>query len=370
MTQAARTFDTLLVGGGVMGLSIAWELAQRGGNVCVVDAQEMGREASWAAAGMLPPGPCKDALPQCSAYDQLAGLSEELHPAWHRQLLELTTIDNGYRPTGAIYLAGQGSLEPHIEQWQRFGTEYVELDGAALADLEPTLSTQTPAVLVPGEGQLRPPRHMKALAAACVRAGVTLIPGCQVLGWNRTATAITAAITSTGEIAAGNYCLTSGSWTGVVAATLGFEIPVRPVRGQIMLLKGPAGTPTRIVNSGPRYLTPRPDGRVLVGATQEEVGFDKRTTVAGLAELASFARQTCPALANFTVEKTWSGFRPGTADDLPYLGRLPGIDNAWIAAGHFRAGIQLSPATAVVMRSLILGETPPVNVDELSLARL
>jgi glycine oxidase len=106
-----------------------------------------------------------------------------------------------------------------------------------------------------------------------------------------------------------------------------------------------------------------------VGSTQEEVGFDKRNTVEGLAELTQFARLTCPALAKFTIEQSWSGLRPRSADDLPYLGRVPGFENGWIAAGHFRAGIQLSPATAVVMGSLMLGETPPIDVSSLGLGR-
>jgi glycine oxidase len=292
-----------------------------------------------------------------------------LHPAWHRQLAELTEIDNGYRLTGAVYLPSNAGLEANLAEWRRFGVTYHALDRAALADLEPSLAGQDSAVLVPAEGQLRPPRHLKALIAACERTGVTLKSGCHVLGWQISGTKISAAVTSTGAISAAAYCLTTGSWSGTVAAQLGLEIAIRPIRGQILLLKGPAGTLTRIVNSGSRYITSRPDGRVLIGSTQEDVGFEKRNTVEGLAALTTFARETCPELANFTVEKSWSGLRPRTVDELPYLGRLPRFDNGWIAAGHFRAGIQLSPATAVVMSSLMLGETPPLQINGLGVER-
>lgn len=367
--MTTECFDVLLVGGGVMGLSLAWELGQQGVKVCVVDTGTMGSEASWAAAGMLPPGPKPELWSTLSSFDQLQGLSQQLHPVWHARLLEQTDIDNGYRPTGAVYLTEGTSLESNLAEWQRFGTVYHKLDRAALLDLESQLAPQNQAYLVPGEAQLRPPRHLKALASACQQSGVTLKPGCQVLSWRMDGAKIISAVTSTGSISARSFGLTSGCWTGAVANQLGLEIPIRPVRGQILLFTGPVGTLRRIVNSGSRYLTSRPDGRVLVGSTQEEVGFDKHNTVEGLAELTGFARATCPALAKFTVEKSWSGLRPRTADDLPYLGRLPDFENGWIAAGHFRAGIQLSPATAVVMRSLMLNEAPPIDVQGLGLDR-
>ena len=370
MTQTSETYDFLLVGGGVMGLSLAWELAQQGIRVCVVDSGEMGCEASWAAAGMLPPGPKAELWPNCTPYDRLQGLSQQLHPEWHARLADQTGINNGYRLSGAIYLANNPGIAVNIAEWQRFGVAHHELDQVAFADLEPAFAPQQRAILVPEEGQLRPPRHLKALIAACTQSGVILKTGCQLLDWSFDGPRITAALTSTGTISAGNYCLTSGCWTGTVATRLGLEIPMRPVRGQILLLRGPVDTLHRIVNSGPRYLTPRPDGRVLVGSTQENAGFDKRNTVEAIAELTEFARSSYPALAKFTLEKTWSGLRPGTADDLPYLGRLPQFENGWIASGHFRAGIQLSPATAVVMRSLMLGQIPSVDVRSLSLDRV
>lgn len=375
MPKTPETFDVLLVGGGVMGLSLAWELAQQGTRVCVVDSGEMGREASWAAAGMLPPGPSGEHWPNCTAYEQLQGLSHELQPAWHQKLADLTHIDNGFRPTGALYVAESSTaktaaLEKNQREWDRCGLEYHQLDAAAIADVEPAISPQSQAILLPEECQLRPPRHLKALLAACQLAGVDLRPGCQLLGWQTQGEQVCAAITSMGTITAENYCLTSGCWTGPLAAGLGLELPIRPVRGQILLLNGPPNTLRRIVNAGPRYLTPRADGRVLVGSTQEEVGFNKQNTVEGLAELMNFARQLCPALADFTLEQSWSGLRPGTTDELPFLGRLPRYENAWIAAGHFRAGIQLSPATAVVIRSLMLGQEPPVDVRTLGVGRV
>jgi glycine oxidase len=371
MPKTPETCDVLLIGGGVVGLSLAWELASKGAKVQVVDSGELGREASWAAAGMLPPGPTAEKRSGCPAYDQIQGLSHELHPVWHDRLRAEVGIDNGYRPTGAIYAAeSSDNLDQHSEEWTRWGLQFHDLDPVAIADLEPNLQFEGKAAFLPSECQLRPPWHLKALIAACQKSGVQLTPGCQVTGFEVQKGRVTATETSLGAVSAGHVCLNSGCWSSQIATGLGLNLPIRPIRGQILLLKGQPGVVKRIVNNGPRYLTPRPDGRVLVGSTQEEVGFNKQNTVEGVAELMNFATRLCPALADFTLEQSWSGLRPGTADGLPYLGRFPNLENAWLATGHFRAGIQLSVATAVIMRSLILGQEPPVDVSELSVKRV
>jgi glycine oxidase len=370
MLKTSKTCDVLLIGGGVVGLSLAWELASNGTQVHVVDSGQLGREASWAAAGMLPPGPTAEKRASCSAYDQIQGLSHELHSDWHERLRHEVGIDNGYRPMGAVYAAETlGALAQHTNEWTRWGLEFHDLDRAGIADLEPNLRFDGQVVLLPSECQLRPPWHLKALVAACQKMGVKLTPGCQVTGFEDQGGRVSSAVTSLGRISAGQYCLTSGCWSGQVAVGLGLNLTIRPVRGQILLLNGQPGVLQRIVNAGPRYLTPRADGRVLVGSTQEDVGFNKQNTVEGVAELMNFARELCPALAGFTLEQSWSGLRPGTADGLPFLGRVPNLENAWLATGHFRAGIQLSAATAVIMRSLILGQEAPVDVVSLSVDR-
>jgi glycine oxidase len=143
-------------------------------------------------------------------------------------------------------------------------------------------------------------------------------------------------------------------------ASVGCRIDVHPVRGQIALLNTGDPLLQRILLQGKRYLVPRGDGRVLVGSTEEDVGFDPRTTAAAIEGLLSFARSVVPELATAHVERCWAGLRPGSCDGLPYLGRVPGCDNFFVAAGHFRAGIQLAPITGMVMKELILGKTPTV----------
>ncbi len=368
MCPSSESFDVLLVGGGVIGLSIAWELAQHGARICVADCREMGREASWAAAGMLPPGPRQENWPRCQAFDQLAGLSEPLHQAWHEKLLNTTGIDNGFRLTGAIYLEDE-KISEKLQAWDHWGTPYHRLDAIALADLEPNLAQVQNGVLLPSEAQLNSPRHLEALESVCLKSNVVLKPHCQITGFEKTGSRLTAALTSDSRINADQFCLTTGCWTQQLGLSLELTLPMRPVRGQIVQLDGPRIVLQRIVNCGPRYLLPRPDGTVLVGSTQEEVGFDQGTTREAREQLLEFAYGLCPQLCEFKVVQHWAGLRPGTPDELPYLGKLPTWENAWIASGHFRSGIQLSTGTAVVMRSLLMKQQAPVDIATLSVTR-
>lgn len=377
MASANDNYDALIVGGGVIGLSLAWELSQHGAKVCVVDRGQLGMEASWAGAGMIPPGPAESHWAGATHFEQLAGLSQRLQRQWHERLLELTGIDNEYRCDGAIHLAFTDdeaqALDEKAERLQQLGIAFEAIDAATLADLEPALASQstkfTRAYLLPDEAQLRNPRHLRALIAACQLAGVDLRPGVEVHKFEVSKNRLSQAMTNEEPIRAEQFCLAAGSWSGQLAASLDLDLPVRPIRGQIVLLKGPLGLIRRDINVGPRYFVPRHDGRLLVGSTQDDVGFLKENTAAGVGELMQFAQTLTPAVAQLPIETCWSGLRPATADGLPYLSRLPKHENGWLATGHFRAGLQLSPATAVVMRALMLGQKSPVDVMGLGVER-
>ena len=365
--------DCLIVGAGVIGLSLAWELAQRGERVRVLDQGQPGQEASWAGAGILPPGGLAGAR---TPVERLLGLTNELHVEWSARLRELTGIDNGLLRCGGLYLPETATdcagLSQAAESWRGWNVEAQLLAQESLAALEPRLQPtvacggDSAALLLPGESQVRNPWHLKALLAACECTGVVIEPGVQVRGFARQNGRLIAAETSAGLRSADRFCVTGGAWSATLLEPLGVALPIVPIRGQIVLFHAAERLFTRIINVGKRYLVPRGDGRVLAGSTEEFAGFDKRNTDAAVAELIRFARTLVPALAGATVERTWAGLRPGTPDELPYLGPLPGLENAWVAAGHFRAGLQLSPGTAVVMASLMRGEAPPVELEPFS----
>jgi glycine oxidase len=169
---------------------------------------------------------------------------------------------------------------------------------------------------------------------------------------------------------AGRFCIASGAWSRPLLMQAGCESPLEPVRGQIVLLNAQPLPFGQIIQSGPRYLVPRPDGRILIGSTEEHVGFDKRNTAAAVAELIDFAVSLVPALAEATYERSWAGLRPCTPDGLPYLGQVPETRNLFVAAGHFRAGLQMSPATAVLMREVLLEQPTTISLDGLACDRL
>jgi len=225
------------------------------------------------------------------------------------------------------------------------------------------------AYLVPGECQIRNPRHLKALQIGCLRRGVQITPCASVEDFEVRGSRIVGVRTTQGPMAAETICLTSGAWTGMLAEKLNTRLAVRPIRGQIALLSLPRPLLGRIINEGPRYLVPRADGRILVGSTEEDVGFDRGTTAGALQGLLQFAFSLAPSRQGATLERSWAGLRPATADGLPYLGRLAAWDNAFIAAGHFRGGLQLSTGTARLVGQLIRGERPQIDLARWSVDR-
>jgi glycine oxidase len=340
----------------VIGLSIAWELSRHGRSVRVIEQGAFGQEASWAGAGMLPPGNPRQAS---TVEARLRGGSHVLWPEWTDQLRALTGIDNGFHRCGGVEILTAGSIEPpgeRVSHWQREGVPAERLDAAGLRQKIPVLNPElTSGVFLPELGQVRNPRHLKALYQACALAEVDLIPGCPVLDFIRTGDRIDQVVTAGERYSAAEFIIASGAWSRMLVQRASAELPIEPVRGQIVLLQTPTPLFRHVIEVGARYLVPRPDGRILIGSTEERVGFEKRTTVDGVAGLMEFARDLVPALGDARFERCWAGLRPYVPGGLPRIGRVPGTSNLTIAAGHFRAGLQLSPMTAVLVRQLITG---------------
>lgn len=368
--------DVLVIGGGVIGLSIAWELARRGKRVKLIDQGKLAREASWAGAGILPPAARPLAI---HPYDQLRAMAFEMHRDWSARLLADTGIHNGYRQTGALYLARSAGESASLIAWSHLASdEQIQIEKLSrerIKEVEPQLDPAPggqplrAAYYLPEECQIRNPRHLQALIRACVDCGVELIEDAKLIDLEIEHDEVTAAVTSQGNFSAHHYCFATGAWSGALLQKLGFEIGVLPIRGQMLLLKTDAPILRTIVNEGPRYLVPRDDGHLLVGATEEEVGFDKRTTAEGLADLHQFAIELVPALESASVVQSWAGLRPASYDGFPYLGKLPNLANALIAAGHFRSGLYLSPATACVISDLIAGDQPAIDLTPFCVIR-
>lgn len=367
--------DVLVIGGGAVGLALAWELARHGQQVTLLDRQPVGREASWAGAGILP---AARRQPWQHPYEQLRGLACELHPQWAESLREWTGLDTGYRRCGGVHLAATPGEAATLAGWARL----MEEEGVAierwtaheLAQREPgVVGPATRANLagyfLPDEAQVRNPWYLRALTAACRKAGVRLLEQVTVQNWIVQGDILAGVETSAGILHAGRYCVTAGAWTGQLLARLGIATGILPIRGQMVLFRAATPPIRHILNEGSRYLVPREDGHVLAGSTEEEAGFNKSTTPEAIAELTAFARQRVPALQEAVVEQTWAGLRPGSLDGMPYLGALPGLKNGFVAAGHFRSGLFLSPATARVMGAVLRDQPPEVDLTPFDVLR-
>ncbi len=367
--------DFLIVGGGVVGLSLAWELSRRDQHVLLVDRQRPGTATSWVGVGILPP---PQTLATHDSLEQLRALSHRLHPQWSKQLCDETTIDNELIRCGGLYVArGVGeavSLRAAMQQAQEYGVRVEELAINDLVRYEPALAEVAQenvktAFRLPDEMQLRSPRHLQALERACLRNGVEIRANVRVQEIEVAHGKTVSVRTDAGTLGAGSYILATGVWTKPLLEPLGYHVPIEPWRGQVLLWKTTEPLLSHVVNEGFRYLVPRVDGHLLAGATVEDVGFDCETTEEAIAELREFSCSLLPVLRRETVARVWAGLRPGSADGLPYLGWVPGLENLAVAAGHFRSGLHLSPAPAVVMSQLLLGEKPEVDLGPFRLNR-
>lgn len=346
----------MLCGGGVIGLSIAYQCALSGWKVLLVDAGEIGKAASWAGAGILPAGASLAAL---DPLEQLRALSHRLHPEWSRQLLEQTGIDNEFRQCGGLYLAcsaaERATLSANQMWWDEHGIRYESWSTKELVTRLPEISSlvdrtdKLQAWYLTDDCRLRNPRHIRALRCACEKLGVTILENIRIDSLATAGDRIVMAKAGSRQFRADRFGVTNGAWASQLLSALAIETGILPVRGQMVLFKLKKPLFSMVINEGHRYLVPRDDGCVLAGSCEEEVGFDSRTTLEMIDSLKGWALNLCPGLEAAVVERTWAGLRPGSFDSFPYLGTLHPFENAYIAAGHFRHGLHWSTATGLLM---------------------
>jgi glycine oxidase len=357
--------DLVIVGGGVIGLAIAYAAAREGLSPVVLDRSELGRESSWAGAGLIPPE-SHNIIGNPSA--ALRSFSARFYPAWSEALREETGIDVGYRRTGGVDVALTDSedlvLRNAAGRWRAEGIECERLAPADFTRVEPALSHGLcSAYFLPDRAQVRNPRLLRALSEAVARRGGRLKPWHSVESFEiRNGRAI-AVNTSEGSFSCARLVVAAGAWSGRLLGQFGLHAPTPPIKGQIVLLRADRCLLRRIVEHGKYYLVPRDDGRILVGATEENAGFDARPTARGARDLLNDALAVCPLLGDAEVEATWAGLRPGSIDHKPYIGAVPGIENVFVATGHYRAGLQLAPGTAEIVADLLLGRTPRIALS-------
>jgi glycine oxidase len=360
-----KAFDVAIIGGGVIGLALARAAAGRDMSVVVLERNEcVGQEASRAAAGMLAP---QAEANSADDFFRLGAASRDLYPRFAAELFEETGVDVELDRNGTLYLALNEHDAAEIERrfaWQRrAGLSIERLTGAQARELEPNLSDAVQlALFFPDDWQVEPRRLCAALERACIKRGVKIKTGAEVLSLRVEARRITGVETVRGFVAANSCVVAGGAWSSSIKIP-NFEMPpVTPVRGQMLCfdakgLDEPNRKFARHILYSPRgYIVPRGDGRLLAGSTCEFVGFNKDVTDAGREAIRRHAREIAPAIENLNLIDAWANLRPRAEDGLPLIGRAPqscGFENLYFAAGHFRNGILLAPITAATLANLI-----------------
>jgi glycine oxidase len=363
------TIDCAVIGAGVVGLTIAEELLTHGLSVCVIDRQQPGREASWAGAGILPPGSRYSGDPHL---ETLARISRPLNAALSQRIQESTGINDGYWECGGVYLASSqresDELDEIIRRWNSLDIPTESLDACRLSELAPLasdrlrqLAEEFSAYHAPGEAQLRNPRRLKGLVALCQAQGASFVLNDGLASLHEKSDAVELRLTTGRKLHAGRVCVATGAWSNHSLGLVRQRPWVKPIRGQMLLLEATAGPRQldRHLHLGSKYIVPRQDDRLLVGSTIEDVGFDKSTTAEGCAELLRFVCET--GLGGLRLRDSWAGLRPASDDGLPLVGPAPDAERVYFATGHFRSGLQFAPATAKLIAQMMLGQ--PMCMD-------
>ncbi|WNR44008.1 glycine oxidase ThiO [Paenibacillus roseipurpureus] len=347
----------IIVGGGVIGASIAYYLAKRGQSVTLLERGQLGMEASAAAAGMLG---AQSEMEDTGALFQWARLSRSMFPELSGELRELTGIDIGLVREGLLNVALSDVQEEELrarETLQRAAGERAQwLSAAEATGLEPALSGATRGALyLPEDGQVEAPQLAAAFAQAAQVLGAKVQPYAQVQGLLTERSRVIGVMTAAGPRYSDHVVVAAGTWSGQLLAGIGVELPMFPVKGECFSVRTPKPLLKRTLFTPGCYIVPKAGGRLVVGATVVPHSYDRKVSLAGLAELMDRARGMMLSLGDAEWEKAWSGLRPQTADGLPYIGKVTAMEGLYTACGHYRNGILLSPITGKVMADWLLG---------------
>ncbi|MDQ3983091.1 MAG: glycine oxidase ThiO, partial [Actinomycetota bacterium] len=353
----AATPDVVVVGGGAVGLGVAWRCALAGASVRVFDSSG-GRGATWTAAGLLAP-----VTEVHYGEEPLLDLnleSSRRYPSFVAELEDATGLATGYRQCGTLMVARDADENRALDELFRFqsdlGLEVQRLTGRETRAEEPALAPSVRGgIFVEGDHQVDNRALLTALTKACTRVGVTVseeaVTGVEVRGDR-----VEGVTTRGGSVPCRNVVVAAGSWSGGIDGVP--IVPVRPVKGQLIHLKGPAPIVRRNVRGVDAYLVPRPDGRLVVGATVEERGWDTSVTAGAVHELLRAAYELLPGTAELELTEAIAGLRPAAPDNAPLIGPTE-IEGLLMATGHYRNGVLLTPVTADAIAAFVTASEPP-----------
>ena len=355
--------DVVIIGGGVIGCAIAYNLAKQQVNSLVIDkATRVGTEASWAGAGIL-----TSHASTHEPYPELCRASLALYPSLADELRAETQIDIELIQSGTLSVffnpAEAAGLIGLADRRVKRGFAAEVLTAEEAWRLEPALSkTIAGAVLFPEDAQVRNPKLVTALAKGAAQLGTTFKLGNPVTGFIRENGKVVGTVVNGATVYADTFVIAAGCWAGNLIAMLDFPMPIVPAKGQIVLIETMPPLFQHTIDGLGIYVVPRADGKLLLGATVEFVGYDKTATLDGVKQMIDAGISIAPALAQSTFVQTWAGLRPYVKKG-PVLGYLPGYDNVVLASGHFKNGILLAPITGQLIAELLTGEEPSLALE-------
>jgi glycine oxidase len=348
-----KLYDALVAGGGLIGASIAFELAAEGLSVAVFDAQHPGREASWASAGMISPAPESSEM---ATLLPISLASVRLYPEFIQRVEELSSRTVGYRKDGALDVllngTGQAEMDEILALHHGAGLRAEVLSGPEAREIEPALTGELRAAIHrPDEASLDNRLLTEATLEAARRKGAEIFPGNGAKALWTDGARCKGLQLQNGRVEARWTVIAAGCFSARIEGVAAYA-PVIPAKGQMMALRCNSVNLRKDLWSGHMYLVPRHDGRIIAGSTVEYEGFDRNVTVGGMRKILSGAISLVPALESARIEENWAGLRPDTPDHLPILGPTD-LDGLLIATGHFRSGILLTPVTARLVREWV-----------------
>ncbi|MBI1825217.1 MAG: glycine oxidase ThiO [Planctomycetes bacterium] len=369
--------DVIVIGGGVIGLSIARRLSLDGLAVALLERGVCGAEASWAGAGVLTPSNPH----RRDAIAELRQKSLALYPQFCNALREESGIDPEYEECGELEIALNDSSLRSLKSDADAGQDALAPDGrpayqfhdpVAAQHIEPLIA---PNILGAMEcrltSQVRNPRLLQTLKAACLQKGVNIYEHTEVAGLLRHGMRVIGVQTHSDKIHAAQTVICAGAWSAQLDDQSRDALPVYPVRGQIILMRFDRRPFTHVIARGKTYLVPRRDGHVLLGATEEhDSGFNKRTTASGIASLLEKGMKLVPSIRDAAIVATWAGLRPGTPDENPLIGPIPESPGLFAATGHFRSGLILAPITAEIISAQICNRQTPLADEAFGVERV
>jgi glycine oxidase len=361
LSETTKTFDAAIAGGGIIGATIALELAEAGLRVGIFDTREPGREASWASAGMIAPAPENAEM---APFVPMAATSARMYSELVRKVEELSGMSVGFRKDGALEVAfgegGENELHAAAALQKNVGLKAEMIGVERARHLEPLLSSEIRgAMWREDEASLDARAFTEAALKAAERRGVQIFAGngAQAL-WNE-GTRCKGLTLKRGQVEAKWTVIAAGCFSARIEGVARYA-PVTPAKGQMMALCCDSGEIQRSLWMGHTYLVPRNDGRIIAGATVERAGFDYNVTAGGMKTILNAATRMVPGLEKARIVETWSGLRPDSPDHLPIIGPTD-VEGLLIATGHYRSGILLAPVTARMIREWVTEQR--VSVD-------